>query len=331
MKRAMLLLAVMFCLTGALFAQTTINGSLRGRVTDANNAVIANTQLNLINQETSQQLITMTDASGAYFFARVVPGRYELLIKNAGFQAQRRELVIGINDVAIANLTLNVGQVGEAVTITGGTEIVRSQSSDVAMLVTEQRVRELPLNGKNFQRLVLLAPGVAGGNANNPSISGARPLTNTYTVDGVSANDERAAGGLALDGGGAAGLSVAAPNLISTEAVQEFNIITSNADATFGRGSGGQINLITKAGTNAWHGSAYEYLRNDVFDARDFFNQGPFRDTQGRAVVPPFKQNLFSGSLGGRSSKIGISSLAITKAFGSGWNVRQQRQCRMAI
>ena len=284
----------------AIFAQVSIHGSLRGRITDSSGSVVPGAVLTLTNLDNNNSSSATADEAGQYLFARLVPGRYALLVEKSGFQKIVRDrIVIAVNDAAVADVVLTVGAVSETVHVSGETDIVRSQNVEISMLVTEQRIRELPLNGKNFQRLVLLAPGVAGGNPNNPAVSGARALTNTYTIDGTSANDERAAGGLALDGGGAAGLSGASPNMVSTEAVREFNIITSNADATFGRGSGGQVNIITKSGTNDWHGSAYEYLRNDVFDARDFFNFGPFRDSSGRAVVPPFKQNLFGASLGG--------------------------------
>jgi hypothetical protein len=284
----------------AIFAQVSIHGSLRGQITDSSGSVVPGAVLTLTNLDNNNSSSATADEAGQYLFARLVPGRYALLVEKSGFQKIVRDrIVIAVNDAAVADIVLTIGAVSETVHVSAETDIVRSQNVEVSMLVTEQRIRELPLNGKNFQRLVLLAPGVAGGNPNNPAVSGARALTNTYTIDGTSANDERAAGGLALDGGGAAGLSGASPNMVSTEAVREFNIITSNADATFGRGSGGQVNIITKSGTNDWHGSAYEYLRNDVFDARDFFNFGPFRDSSGRAVVPPFKQNLFGASLGG--------------------------------
>jgi hypothetical protein len=178
-----------------------------------------------------------------------------------------------------------------------GTEVVQATSSSISLLVDESRVRDLPLNSKNFQRLVYLAPGVVGGFAANPSASGSRGSGNNWTIDGLGANEEREAGiGLSPAGNPPA---VPIPNVLSTEAVQEFRVISANPDATFGRGSGAQINVITKSGTNQLHGSLYEYLRNDKTDARDFFNRGPFFDSKGRAQPPPFRQNLFGGSVGG--------------------------------
>lgn len=244
----------------------------------------------------------LSNESGGYEFPRLRPGRYQITAEKQGFRkVVHNNLEIALNETTVADLKLVLGEPSEFVTVSGDGEIVQSQRVEIAGRVDERRVRELPLNGKNFARLVQLAPGVASGSPNNPSISGARPVANSYTVDGVSANDERGSNGLALGGGGATEFNSASPNLVSTEAIQEFSIVTSNADATFGRGSGGQVNIITKSGSNALHGSLYHYLRNNKLDARDFFNYGPFvsRDDPRRSVTPPFKQNLFGATVGG--------------------------------
>jgi hypothetical protein len=309
MKFGLWLFGILLTLTVTTFAsaQTSIYGGLRGVVLDSQGLAIPGAAVQLQNQETAATLNAVTGSFGDYGFPRVNPGRYELIVEAAGFKRSvKGGLVIPVNETLVADVRLEVGQVSESVEVTSSAGIVESERVAIAGSIDQQRVQELPLNGKNFERLVSLAPGVAGLNVNlnspannNPSISGARPIANTFTVDGVSANDERNANGLALVGGGAAGFAGASPNLISTEAIQEFSIITSNADATFGRGSGGQINVITRSGSNSFHGSAYEYLRNNVMDARDFFNYGPFFDRQRRAIVPPFRQNLFGVSAGG--------------------------------
>jgi hypothetical protein len=296
-------LAIILSIAATLYGQISITGSVRGKISDANNAVVTGSSVTLRNTENNNQFNAEVDENGEFIFPRVPVGNYQMTVEKQGFQTISRNFRVTVNENVVADAVLSAATVTETVTITADEALLKTQTSDVSLLVDERRVKELPLNGKNFQRLVLLAPGVAGGNVNNPSINGARPLTNTYSIDGVSANDERGAGGLSLDGGGAAGFTNASPNLVSTEAVREFNIITSNADASFGRGSGGQINLVTKSGTNGFRGSAYGYLRNDAFDARDFFNTGPFRDSQGRAVVPPFRQYLYGGNFGGRIVK----------------------------
>jgi hypothetical protein len=295
-----------FTISTTAFGQVSINGSLRGRINDTGNASVAGASVKLTNAATATTQRTTSDGDGDYQFARLAPGVYSLTIEKEGFKrAQRDNIVIAVNDNAVVDATLAIGALSETVTVEGGAALLQSQSVEISGLVNERRVKELPLNGRDFQKLVLLAPGVGGVSGttpNNPAISGARPVNNTYTIDGIGSNDERLAvgfAGLSNDSGTDLGESV--PNMISTEAIQEFRIISSNADATFGRASGGQINIVTKSGGNRLHGSAYEYLRNDALDARDFFNNtGPFLDSRGRAKTPPFKQNLFGGTLGGK-------------------------------
>ena len=286
----------------SLAAQTSIHGSIRGRILDPKGLGVPAASVTLSNSATGTEWKGSSDGGGSYQFPRVAPGRYGLTAAKTGFRKAVREGVdVAVNETGVADITLALGDAAEFVTVIADTEIVQSQRLELGGRVDERRVRELPLNGENFAKLVLLAPGIASGSPNNPSMSGARPVTNTYTVDGSSANDERGSNGLSLGGGGAAEFNGAAPNLVSTEAIQEFSIITSNADATFGRGSGGQVNIITKSGSNEIHGSLYHYLRNNKLDARDFFNYGPFfaKDGSRRSIVPPFKQNLFGGTVGG--------------------------------
>jgi hypothetical protein len=285
-----------------LYAQTSTHGSLRGRVVDPAGLAAPSAKVSVTNAVTGAEAVTLSGGDGVYQFARLIPGAYRLTVQKAGFRNAVWEAIeVALNETTVADVRLVLGEAVEFVSVAGDAEIVQSQRVELAGRVDERRVRDLPLNGENFAKLVQLAPGVASGSPNNPSISGARPVANSYTIDGVSANDERGSNGLALGGGGAAEFSGASPNLVSTEAVQEFSIITSGADATFGRGSGGQVNILTKSGANELHGSLYHYLRNNKLDARDFFNYGPFfdKDGSGRSVVPPFKQNLFGGTIGG--------------------------------
>lgn len=291
------------CITA--LAQVSVNGSLRGHIFDANSAYVPNATVTLTNADNSAALTTVSDGDGQYGFARVSPGRYIVTVEKNGFRRTvRNGLTVSVNESAVVDVLLEVGAIADSVTVMANSTVVQTQSVEISGLVDEKRVKELPLNGHNFQKLVLLAPGVGGNNTsepNNPSISGARPVNNNYTIDGVGSNDERLAVGFAgLSNGSNTDLGGSVPNMISTEAIQEFRIISSNADASFGRGSGGQINIVTKSGTNAFRGSLYEYLRNDRLDARDFFNNaGPFFDSEGRSKTPPFKQNHFGGAIGG--------------------------------
>jgi Carboxypeptidase regulatory-like domain/TonB dependent receptor len=290
-------------------AQTSVNGSLRGRITDIKGAAVAGATVTLTNAGTNIRQTATAGEDGSYIFARVVPGSYSIVAEKTGFkQVQHGNLAIAVNEAAVVDMTLEVGSVTEAITVQAGAAIVQSQSVEISGLVDERRVKELPLNGRNFIKLVQLAPGVGNpGVWNNPSINGSRHMTNSYVVDGLGSNDERLATGFAGQMDVDADTSVGIPNLISTESVQEYRIITSNADATFGRSSGGQINIVTKSGSNQWHGSAYEYLRNDALDAADYFykaNPSPqFRTSSGKAKTPPFKQNLFGGTFGGKIAR----------------------------
>jgi len=286
-------------------AQTSTTASVTGRVVDPTQAGVGGAAVTLTNTATNRSLTTSTDAAGAYRFPRVDPGVHILTVEKTGFKRTVLDAVtLSVNDASVVDVTLTVGELAEMVTVDGTPSLVQTGRSELSTLVDQQRVRDLPLNGKDFLKLVLLTPGVAGTNASieSFSISGSRRSYNTYTVDGISNNDEGGSRGSAM-GGGAASFDGSAPNLVSTEAVAEFRIVSANADATFGRSSGGQINIITKSGTNTFRGSAYEFLRDEALDARNFFNTGPFFDDQGRAQVPPFKQHLFGASVGGHLVK----------------------------
>jgi hypothetical protein len=302
-------LLVTIVLLNSLFlnapAQTSVNGSLRGRITDTKGAAVAGAAVTLTNTANNIRQTIAAGEDGSYVFARVVPGSYSIVAEKTGFKQTRRgDLAIAVNEAAVADLTLEVGSVSETISIEAGASIVQSQSVEISGLVSERRVKELPLNGRNFIKLVQLAPGGDPGVWNNPAINGSRHATNSYVIDGVGSNDERLGSGFVGQMDVDVDTSVGVPDVISTEAVQEYRIITSNADATFGRSSGGQINIVSKLGSNQWHGSAYEYLRNDALDAADYFykaNPSPqFRTSSGKAKTPPFKQNLFGGTFGGK-------------------------------
>lgn len=300
--RACAALALFISLAAVASAQVSVSGSLRGRVTDPAGAGIGGATVTLINKGMGTQLVATTDEEGFYDFPRLAPGDYGLTVVREGFARVLREGVrVTVNEAAGVDFALPVGAVTETVTVEADAGVLQTQSVEVSALVNERSTRELPLNGENFQRLVLLPPGVGGNTANNnPSFSGARPSHNTYTVDGVGANDERTPMGFAANTGGfSSDIGLNVPNIISTEAIREFRVITSNADATFGRSSGGQVNIITRSGSNSFNSGVYYYLRNDALEARDFFNTGPFFDEDGRVKVPPFKQHLYGASLGG--------------------------------
>jgi hypothetical protein len=302
MTRVFLFLATTTALlAGALpsTAQVSVHGAIHGVVVDPDGAPVAGAEVEATDDR-GASLAARTGSDGSFRLVRLVPGTYRVTIEMVGFKRHVRDGIdVRVNDVIVLGATaLELGSLAEAVTVRAAAPVVSTQSSEVSLVIDSAAVDALPLNGHDFQKLTFLAPGFTGQRGNNPSTnfsaSGSRDPANNYVVDGVSANDERQTAGLAP---GNFGLQV--PNVISTEAIQEFRVITSNADATFGRGSGAQVNVITKSGTETLRGSLYEYFRHDRFDARDFFNTGPFFDASGRAKTPPFEQHQFGGTIGG--------------------------------
>lgn len=279
----------------------TASGSLQGRVTDQTSAAVVGAAVALTNAETGLQTRISSDAEGVYAFLRVSPGRYVLTVERDGFSREVvNDILITVGQAAVSNVTLAIGSVADTVTVVAPSAWVQSRTSSVSDVVNERRVRELPLNGRDFNKLVVLAPGVVStpaSSAGSPAVSGARSTTNNYTLDGVSTNDERVDG--LPPGAGFSSLGNALPNIISTEAIQEFRVVTSNADATYGRGSGGQINIVTKSGTNRLSGSVYAFGRHESLDAQDYFNTGPYFDAKGRPKNPPFRQGLYGTAVGG--------------------------------
>jgi len=179
-------------LASPVCGQTSVHGSLRGKVVDSQNFPVQKASVTLEAVESGIVLKSETEEQGFYQFARLSPGRYKLTLEKPGFRtASRADIEIAVNETAVVDIALTVGQVQEAVTVTEAAGIVQTDRVEIGGRVDERRVRELPLNGENFAKLVFLAPGVASGSPNNPSISGARPIANSFTVDGATSNDER--------------------------------------------------------------------------------------------------------------------------------------------
>ena len=233
------------------------------------------------------------------------PGPYRLQVSKVGFKTLiKPDIILNIQDALSVNFTLPVGATFETVTVEGGAPLVNTESGAVSTVVDHQFVENIPLNGQSFQTLITLAPGVTtvpGGRtgANGEfSINGQRTEANYFTVDGVSANT----GAAPLAGLNSSGIGGSTPSetalgttqsLVSVEDLQEFRIATSTYSAEYGRSPGGQISFLTRSGTNEWHGSAFDYFRNSVLDANNWFNNN--------AGLPKTaeRQNDFGGTLGG--------------------------------
>jgi hypothetical protein len=271
-------------------------GTLSGTITDPSGAAVPNAEVVIKNSATGITRTLTTNADGFYSAANLLPGNYEIAVSASGFNTEiKRGITINVGSQPVFNLTLQVGAVANRIEVTTEAPTVQLTSSDISATVNATTVRELPLNGRSWTDLAALSPGVdtihtqtdfsAGSDRGNRgfgqqlTISGARPQQNNYRLDGASLNDYA---------NGAPG-SVLGGNL-GVDAIQEFSVLTSNYSAEYGKTSGGIVNAITRSGTNAFHGSAYEFLRNSKLDAANFFERGQ---------RTPFKRNQFGGAIGG--------------------------------
>jgi len=296
-----LLLIVLLGLSISVFSQSD-SATLSGTVTDPSGAVIAGAVVRVTNVETDITARTTSNGSGLYVVGNLHPGHYRVLVEKLGFaQIALTDLTLNVQDTLSRNFQLRVGTASETVTVSGDVVQLNTESAAVSTVVDQQFVENMPLNGRTFQSLIALVPGVTFTPANNASpgqfsVNGQRTDSNYFMVDGVSANIGASSASNLGDtfGGTTPGFTqVGGTNgLVSVDAMQEFRIQTSSYAPEFGRSPGGQISVATKSGTNLWHGNAFDYLRNDLFDARDYFNRAP-------AKQPPLRQNDFGGTLGG--------------------------------
>ena len=299
--------------TFSLFAQSP-NGNINGLVSDPSSAAVVGAEVVAVNDVTRMQYPTKTNSEGIYVLANLPPGPYRVQVAKIGFKTLiKPDIVLNVQDSLSINFTLLVGAFHEIVTIQGGAPLVNTESAAVSTVVDQTYIKNMPLNGRSFQDLILLTPGVATqtpqaagaasffgiGQTGEFSVNGQRPESNYYTVDGVSANVGAAAGGSMTQAAGASGSLPGATALGTTQALvsvddlQEFRVQSSSYSAEYGRNPGGQFAFETKSGTNQWHGTAYDYLRNGVFDANDWFN-----DYFG-TPEPVIRQNDFGGTFGG--------------------------------
>lgn len=274
------------------FAQGEAGGVVHGTVRDGSGALVPGASVTLLHLQTRLSQTVVTSDAGAFSFPRVAVGTYEVSVEFPGFKKLvRTGFTVRVNDVIDFDLVMVIGEPAEEIIVTAEAPMIQKETTHLGGVVDSNRVANLPLNGRDFQQLILLQPGVLQGNPGGSGqgsgqfVSGSRATNNNFLVDGGSQNDPQVPFGQAGSFAGATG-----PGGISADAVQEFRVITSNADAEFGRSSGAQVNVITKSGGNQFHGSVIAFHRNDDLDARDFF------DPEDKSE---FKQNNFGFSLGG--------------------------------
>jgi hypothetical protein len=294
---AFVVLVVSLWVPATALAQVA-GATLSGTVTDQSGAVIPQSSISVKNIDTGIIRTSVTSAAGFYSVPNLLPGAYEVRTSAQGFSSEvKTGFTLTVGEQQVMDFTLQVGQASQTVVVTTEAPNVELASSSISAVINSTTVRELPLNGRSWTDLAALQPGVSAiqtqtdfavggdrgnrGFGNQITVAGDRPEQNNYRLDGVSINDfNNAAPGSVLGGD------------LGVDAVQEFSVITSNVSAEYGRTSGGVINAITKSGTNQFHGSAYEFLRNDKLDAANFF------ENANGLPKASFRQNQFGVSAG---------------------------------
>jgi hypothetical protein len=281
---------------GRLNAQAT--AAISGTITDTSGAAMADAQVQAKNTGTDITATTTTDAQGRFRFPDLLIGNYDLTAVKSGFQTvTRRGITLTVGSQPVADFQLPVGAQTQTVNVEGTVSQVETQSTAVGALVEGKQIRDLPLNGRNFTQLLTLAPGVtqiplgapgAGstfyGNGQKYSIAGSRPSGQAYLLDDQDMVN------FWNNGPGAGGLGTA----LGVDAIAEFQTLTNTYSAQFG-GNGAVINASSRSGTNAFHGTAFDFLRNNKLESRNFFDNTP--------SAPPFRRNQFGGSIGGPIKK----------------------------
>ncbi len=279
------------------------DANLHGRVSDPSGAVVPKAEISATNRNTGVERKTETNDSGLYALQNLPPGQYDVQVKKQGFQTIIRSgLALNVAQEATLDFTLKVGEASQTITVEGGRELMNTTDATVSTVVDREFAENLPMNGRSFQSLIELTPGVvvvpSGSYSNGQfSINGQRSESNYWMVDGVSANVGASAQG--IPGNYLAG-SIGTTNafggtngLVSIDAMQEFRIETSTYAPEFGREPGGQISIVTRSGTNRFHGTLFDYFRNEVLDANDWFAN------YAGLPRPPEKQNDFGGTFSG--------------------------------
>src|SRR6202167_3085620 len=274
--------------------------AIQGTVSDASGGNISGAAVRIKNLETGAERNQVTDEAGRYDAASLPVGHYEVRAEKSGFRSEERtgiSLVVGQRETV--DLVLQVGDVRQTVQVEAAPKAVSVTTDDVSGLVGERQVKELPLNGRSYDQLMTLNPGVvnytsqrAGGTGTSNSVvgnmfavSGRRPQENLFLLNGVEFTSTSEINNTP---GGASG------RLLGVDAVREFSVVSDTYGAEYGKRPGAQVNIVTASGTNQFHGSAYEFLRNSYFDAKNYFDNGS---------VAPFERNVFGAAAGGPIQK----------------------------
>ena len=293
-NRTVVLLA--FLISAVVSHAQVVGGTISGTIVDAGGAVIPGANVTIRNQETGGERHLLSNDAGAYAAFSIPVGAYAVTVTRDGFAPQTRtDVALTVGQSTRIDVTLRAGNVSEQVTVTDAPSSVNLSTQQTSGLVDERQVKDLPLNGRSYDQLITLNPATVNytaqrsgsiGTSNSSvgnmfAISGRRPQDNLFLLNGV---EYTGASLINVTPGGTSG------QLLGVDAVREFNVVTDTYSASYGKRQGAQISIVTASGTNTLHGSAYEFLRNSFFDARNYFDQ---------ARIPEFQRNNYGGSLGG--------------------------------
>jgi Carboxypeptidase regulatory-like domain len=277
---------IVLLLLSSVTVWAALNGDIEGVVRDTSGAIIPSANITIIGVATGAQRTLISDERG-YFIATQLPiGEYDVRVQLAGFKSSSQRVLVKSAERASLNITLEVGGVSESISVTEtAVQLLNTTDAQLAVSIEERRVKELPLAARDPLVLATLSPGVVPVTAANPFLgtgsfnaNGGRGRGNNITIDNVVSTDVSTTGGVGF-------------GTLSLDAIQEFKLITNNFNAEFGRNANSQVQIITKGGSNQFHGTAYEFLRNDVFNSRDYF------DTTGKASI--LRRNQFGATAGG--------------------------------
>ncbi len=296
-SRLSLLFGLCALLANSPLARAQVSGSISGKVEDATGAVVSGAKITVKSLETGAARVATTDAAGNFRIPSLPLGPQEVKAEKTGFKAAvRTGIDLAVGQEAVVNLRLEIGEFAQTVVVSAEAPLVNTTTSAVSGLVEERQETELPLNGRSVDNLITLNPGAINyssmksvntttSDGNSFSVAGRRPQDNLFLLNGI---EYTGTSQLAVTPGGVSGY------LLGIDAVREFNLLTDTYGAEYGKRAGGQVVVVTQSGTNAIHGSVFEFLRNSALDQPGIFDQG---------TVPPFRRNQFGGSLGGPIKK----------------------------
>jgi hypothetical protein len=278
-----------------LFAQRILS-TASGTVTDPSGAVVPAADVTVTSAQTGEERKVKTDIGGVWHVFGLNPGHYNLAVEHTGFQtAVRKGVEVEVDQEAVVDIRLEIGQARERVEVESQASRLETTSGGASGMVTGSTLRDLPLNGRDLFQFTLLQPGVlpvaaagqnpfADGGTSKAAVQGARPGMNNITLDGADINDPA----YNTPPGGVAGVQ------LGVDAIQEYRVLLNNYSAEFGRNAGANLQMVTRSGSNEFHGSAYEFFRNSALDARNFFDL---------KTIPPFVRNQFGGAVGGAMAR----------------------------